>query len=346
MYKNDAIASLKQYNKLDEVDVEPGDVLIFKVFPGWAFGKIELGITWGQKLLHKKSADEKFGIKLRGSSSSEHAAIGLENDTVAEACAEVHEVHEIENNPAIVFKCKNKELAKGAVAVSKALCRIEVDTRPKGRTIQNGYYDMDGAKKSLFKQREFKSTTNQFIEEIVDFVYGTSDTIPNMFCSQLAVAAYEGASVAMYGKTCFGSDPRGVTPKYLEHLLNTNGNFYLAGKLKIPPLLLHTHKVIKKYEHAKKWKQSEASKELSEALEAAWSLQGDERGTGYGLLLDIYETYFGLNVKPEYRDDMLELSDEYLDQCPAMKAMRMKPKRSGRLYKMVFKEIAPLKYFL
>ncbi|QGM36440.1 hypothetical protein [Vibrio sp. THAF191d] len=42
MYKNDAIASLKQYNKLDEVEVEPGDILIFKVFPGWAFGQIEL----------------------------------------------------------------------------------------------------------------------------------------------------------------------------------------------------------------------------------------------------------------------------------------------------------------
>ncbi|ANW26666.1 hypothetical protein [Vibrio coralliilyticus] len=345
MYKNDAIASLKQYNKLDEVEVEPGDVLIFKVFPGWAFGQVELGITWGQKLLHKKSADEKFGIKLQGSSTSEHAAIGLSNRLLAEAAAEVHDTDEIPNNAAIVFKCKNKELAKGAVAVTKALCRIDVDTRPKNRNILDGNYDMGGAIKSLSQERAFKSTTNQFIEDIISFVYGSSDVIPNMFCSQLAVAAYESASVALYGKTCFGSDPRGVTPKYLEHLLNTSGNFYLAGKLKIPALILHTHKVIKKYEHARKWKQSSESIELVEILEEAWSLQAQER-KGFGRLLHIYETYFGLNVKSEFRHEMLSLTPEYLEDYPAVKALHMKPKRNGRLYNMVFQEIAPLEYFM
>ncbi|NRF24018.1 hypothetical protein HRJ45_03640 [Vibrio coralliilyticus] len=345
MYKNDAIASLKQYNKLDEVEVEPGDILIFKVFPGWAFGQIELGITWGQKLLHKKSADEKFGIKLRGSSTSEHAAIGLSKDLLAEAAGEIHDTDDIPNNAAIVFKCKNKDLASGAVTVTKALCRMDVGTRPSNLTMLDGNYDMEGAKKSLFKERAFKSTTNQFIEDIISFVYGSSNVIPNMFCSQLAVAAYESASVALYGKTCFGSDPRGVTPKYLEHILNTSGNFYLAGRLKIPPLILHTHKVIKKYEHARKWKQSPASIELVEVLEEAWSMQAEDR-EGYGILLHVYETYFGLNVKPEYRHEMRELTPDELNALPAIKALRMKPKRNGRLYNMVFQEIAPLEYFL
>ncbi|GLT16543.1 hypothetical protein GCM10007938_03190 [Vibrio zhanjiangensis] len=346
MSDSDVIASLRQYNNLKEVEVEPGDVIIVKIFPGWAHDKIASSITKAQKYFHWKSPDEKAGMKLQGAATSEHVAIGLSATVLAEAAAEIHGTDEIPTSAAVVYKCTDKELAKAAVTITKALCRLEVDARPKGLPAEGGRYDMLGAAKSLYSKRTFHASTNEYIEDILSFVYGGSNIIPDMFCSQLAVAAYESASVAIYGKTCFGSDPRGVTPRYMEHLLNTRGNFYLAGRIAVPPLLLHTDKVIHNYENARKWRQSADSVELHSLLYSSWCKQAEQRKQGVGELLYLYETYFGLNVKPEYRSEMKPMSNLLLNSYPAVKALQMKPKRSGRLYNMVFKEIAPLDYFM
>ncbi|MYM60504.1 hypothetical protein GTG28_14830 [Vibrio sp. OCN044] len=346
MFDNDVIASLRQYNRLQEVKVQPGDILIFKVFPGWAHDKIAASITKAQKYLHWKSPDEKAGIKLKGDAASEHIAIGLSSSKLAEAAGEIHDDDDIPNTAAVVYRCADKQLAEAAVTITKALCRITVDTRPKGLPVEGGHYDMVGAAKSLYTKRTFHATTNEYIEDVLSFVYGSTNLIPDMFCSQLAITAYEAASVAIYGKTCFGSDPRGVTPKHMEHLLNTRGNFHLAGRIPVPPLLMHTDKVIHAYNNARKWRQSADSIELKSLIYSSWCKQAERRKQGVGELLYLYETYFGLNVKPKFRHMMKPMSKELLISYPAIKALQMKPKKSGRLYNIVFKEIAPLDYFL
>ena len=338
MFNKKVISTQHQYDHLKEVTLQPGDVIIAKMFPGHASKPTEVLIPMMQdSFIHKKSLDEKAGMQLQGSATSEHAALAISKDEIAEASGEgvvrSMALTSKRKNGWVVFRCSDKVLANGASKIAAALCKHNVNTRDKDflykNNITGGKYDKIGSISSLLKKRNFNSGTNQYIQDILDFVYGISKRAPNMFCSELSASVYECASVAQYGKTCFGSDPRAVTPKYLEHLVNTSSLFNLVGKVPPSPLFSHTHMAAMKYQSALKFRQSKASKTL-----LACMLDLIKIGT-FGELLYFYEECFGFRVNPAYRD-----STE-----PFIISGNLRAKRSGRLYNIVFKEIGTMSYF-
>jgi hypothetical protein len=90
------VSNYRQYQTLSYVPtLEPGDLLIKKVFPETAKGAVEKGITFGQKLYRTDDVvkishgrfkrTETFTFKNQGSHTSEHAAIALGGGMIAEA---------------------------------------------------------------------------------------------------------------------------------------------------------------------------------------------------------------------------------------------------------------------
>lgn len=90
------ISTYKQYSSLSyATELKPGDILIKKVFPETAKGPVEKGITKGQKLFQKDEIikvsngtfkrSNTYIYQMQGSNTSEHAAVAISKDMLAEA---------------------------------------------------------------------------------------------------------------------------------------------------------------------------------------------------------------------------------------------------------------------
>jgi len=253
------VSTLREYRSVHALEgLQPGDILLKKVFPETAHGAVEKGITKGQKLFERPetvrvstgffSRDEKHAFAMKGSHTSEHAAIMLDHDTIAEAVGNGVITASIRNRLSeryLVYRCRRDDVRKAAIAVARGLSTPHENaltgTRREGT--RGGSYSIVGALASNlhgnagFQSRRVDNAvrlvggmlggatpstvpTNDYLQAILDFVHGVSSVRPDMFCSEFAMACYEAGSLGARGKTAFGTDPRAMSPMRMEDVLN------------------------------------------------------------------------------------------------------------------------------
>ena len=248
-----SIDNYQQFSSLATIPLgmmQPSDLLIKKIFPETVKHAIEKAITWAQHATKKDDvvkvdngflSREKHIFKNLGSSTSEHAAIVIANGNMAEAVGEgviTATLQSRAHERYIVYRCRNPQLSKAVVAVATALATNRPGT-------MGGGYDLPGAAKSSFRDPQFQSNslrnqltstpTEKFLNDILDYCHDVSNVRPNMFCSEFAVACYEAASVAAFGKTAFGSSPRAMSPMEMEYLINHRPDLMqLVGRFESP----------------------------------------------------------------------------------------------------------------
>ena len=240
------INTYQQYRALPRVTLQIGDILIKKVFSETCANAVEWGITAGQKLFAGDQtvktgglfSSEKFKIAYRGSHTSEHAAIAIATNEIAEAEGSGVITARIErriNERYCIYRCSNPALINAAVLMAKGLSiphhNVVLNQLKAGATT-GGKYSMFGALTSNFRRQTFnQGTTETYLTHIVDFVMGLRNDRPDMFCSEFAMTCYEAGAVATLGKTAFGTNPKGMSPMHLEDVLNSRGDIMtLVGK--------------------------------------------------------------------------------------------------------------------
>lgn len=299
------INTYEQYQALTLTALEPGDILLKKVFPETRKGAVEWGITQGQRLFSSNSkvktggifSREKFKVAFNGSNSTEHAAVAIAPGELAEAVGEgviTASVESRKHERYCVYRCSNAALRDAALVMAKGLSHAyhNVVTGDRGRTTTGGAYSIGGAIASNVRGRTFQQGgTEQYLTAIIDYVTGVRNNRPNMFCSEFAAAVYEAGSMAAFGKTAFGLNPRAMSPMVLEDALNNRPDIMrLVGKYDSENDVLFTA-VCKGLEHyGKKWhfnksRQSTAANQVLHNL----LLIGDN-----DYLLAALEAYLGL----------------------------------------------------
>lgn len=239
------ISTYEQYRNLHRVDrLEAGDLLLKKVFPETCKGAVEWGITTGEKLFSGDTntagifSSARFRITFNGSHTSEHAALAIAADELAEAVGEgviTASIRGRRDERYCIYRCRNTELKDAAVMIAKGLSNAYhhvVTGNPGIRNTTGGDYSIGGAIASNFRGKTFQpGSTNDYLTHIVDYVFGLRQDRPNMFCSEFAIACYEAGSVALSGKTAFGTNPRGMSPMVMEDVLNNHSDLMvLIGK--------------------------------------------------------------------------------------------------------------------
>lgn len=243
-----AVATYRQYQGLARVDsLQAGDILIKKVFPETAKNAVEKGITLGQRLFQKDevikistggvfSRSEKHSFPMLGSNTSEHAAIAIAPDVLAEAVGEgviTASIWGRMEERYIVYRCPVNEVRLAAINIATGLSNAYRNTvTGQSRSTTGGAYSLGGAIKSNFRATTFNQHgTNDYLQHIIDFVHGLRPDRPDMFCSEFAMACYEAGSVAARGKTAFGTNPKAMSPMQMEAVLNARPDMVkLLGK--------------------------------------------------------------------------------------------------------------------
>lgn len=246
---NKAINSYNEYRQLPKIDnLQPGDILIKKVFKETAKTTVEKIITSGQGLFKNKHSTlkidignffpEKHKVAFNGSQTSEHAAIVVGLDQIAEAVGEGVITAFLlgrREERYCVYRCKNHALVDATVTIAKGLASPYLNVIYNGKrpgTSTGGSYSISGALKSNFKKQTFqKGATADYLNHILDYVYGLRQDRPNMFCSEFVMACLESACVGLFGKTAFGTSPIGMSPMFMEDALNSRPDVVnLIGK--------------------------------------------------------------------------------------------------------------------
>lgn len=299
------INTYEEYQALNLVTLEPGDILLKKVFPETRKGAVEWGITQGQRMFSSNKtvktggifSREKFKVAFNGSNSTEHAAVAIAPGELAEAVGEgviTASVESRKHERYCVYRCSNTGLRDAALVMAKGLSHAyhNVVTGAKDRVTTGGAYSIGGALASNVRGRTFQQGgTNAYLTAIIDYVQGVRHDRPNMFCSEFAAAVYEAGSLAAFGKTAFGLNPRAMSPMVLEDALNNRPDIMtLVGKYdsENDPIFTAVCKGLEQY--GKKWhfnksKQSTAAKEVLHNL----LLIGDN-----DYLLAALEAYLGI----------------------------------------------------
>lgn len=157
------IRTLAEYQQLQHVELQPGDILLKKIFPGQNAGMVEKTITWGQSRFEKRTRidfgdGESADIDMLGSSSSEHAAMVLSPSSLAEAVGEgVVEtpIWRRITERYIVYRCTNKVLVEQAINVAKGLTNRRENALGGQRHVTGGAYNLKGAIQSNVRNKQF-----------------------------------------------------------------------------------------------------------------------------------------------------------------------------------------------
>ena len=200
------IHTYDDYKRLRKVaQLQPGDLLLKKVFNQTLKGLTEWVITKGQKLFSGDKeikvgsffSREKFRIAYLGHSSSEHAAVVIAPNEIAEAVGIgviTVSIQGRRNERYCVYRCSNHQLTDAAVEIAKGLSHAyhNVVTGSQDRVTTGGGYSIKGAIQSNFRNQTFQhDSTNQYLNDIIDYVNGVRSDRPTMFCSEFAMACYE-----------------------------------------------------------------------------------------------------------------------------------------------------------
>jgi hypothetical protein len=235
-------------------NLQPSDLLIKKVFPGSENGLIEKVITRMQRRYEKdeivsfngEDGWQEADVSFLGSATSEHAALVINNGNMAEAIgggvvaatlqSRAHEKY-------IVYRCLeqragfNQEVVRiaTAIAAGRTLYQPLSLVIPIPIPIMGGY-SLDGAILSSFRSRYYQQgQTEELLRHIIYFSEGRFGWAPNMFCSEFVIICYEVASLNLYGKTLFGTNPRGMSPMEMENIINSRPDkMMLVGRIENP----------------------------------------------------------------------------------------------------------------
>lgn len=298
------INTYQKYQALTLATLEPGDILLKKVFPETRKGAVEWGITQGQRMFSSNKqggifSREKFKVAFNGSNWTEHAAVAIAPGELAEAVGNgviTASVESRKHERYCVYRCSNADLRDSALMIAKGLSHVyhNVITGAKDRVTTGGKYSIGGALTSNMRGRLFQQGgTETYLMEIIDYVMGVRQNRPNMFCSEFAAAVYEAGSLATFGKTAFGLNPRAMSPMVLEDGLNNRPDImWLVGKYdsENDPLFTAVCKGLEHYE--KKWhfKKSKASTSAKEVLHNLLLIGDNE------YLLAALEAYLGIKA--------------------------------------------------
>ena len=219
------------YRKHPRIATSIGDILICQEFSNIdAEGKNidNLGIRTGQAM---------FSWMRKSTSNSEHASIVTTgwavNDPVGFVCdANVTEgkdgvaIRPWKPREAYVYRCNNAWLSAEASRVAQ-----NIAAKIRGK---NGFYDLKKAVKSVFKFKYVDKYTIKYINNCYYYVYGESRdrTFPGMFCSEFAVLCYILALRRLgISPGNLNVDPRAISVKALQSLLERNASFSRAGRV-------------------------------------------------------------------------------------------------------------------
>jgi hypothetical protein len=216
---------------------EPGDVFITKYY------------AWASKTMNiRKIGMAVLSHHRQSSAASAHAGMFVQDNKLLHIVGYVEiegvDVSDFSQYPNVVWRCKDKNLAKLATQTALRLCGCQglsglsgggpvtqsIDSRPNFR---GPVFDETNAVKAVFRNRYVTAGVKDYLIELEsklrDSPTGGTVDVPDLFCAELVVAAYEIASRAC-GTPAFGVDPRSVDPKFLESLLNQSDQFELIGR--------------------------------------------------------------------------------------------------------------------
>ena len=207
----------ESYRSLPRVDVlQPGDILLKKVYPDFNMGAVEAAITWGQSKFsansninskgvysrHRFMAEAFLSAQAQGGRYAEHAAVAISQNVLAEAVGEGVVCTPIEHRMSeryVVWRCKDFDLIKEVVRIASSLAGVNDDERI-GYNIATVFKGDGGALNSNWRDSRFTEETLAYLQAIRDFADAKDVTegmvinIPSMFCSEFVIACYQAAS--------------------------------------------------------------------------------------------------------------------------------------------------------
>jgi hypothetical protein len=130
--------------------------------------------------------------------------------------------------PAYIYRCNSVKLRNEASRISQVIA-----TRVGTGAQSGGRYDAGGATRCLWKMKYVDAESTAFVDRCYDFAYhnGAKKLFPGMFCSEFVVVCY---MVAARHERCdldnLNVDPRAISPKALQSLLERNGHFTRVGR--------------------------------------------------------------------------------------------------------------------
>jgi hypothetical protein len=219
-----------------------GDIAICQEFSNYEQGQKSRGKDIDNLAIRMGQAIGSWMIK--SSSNSEHAAIVTrgwnEGDHKGQICdANVGDTSDgrrfrgvaVRNwrpRPAYIYRCNVTALRNEASRIAKVIA-----TRVSSGAKSGGRYDWDGAKKCVLKFKYVDAESAVFVDKCYDFAYNydANKTLPGMFCSEFVVVCYMVA--AKHEHSDLGNldvDPRAISPKALQSLLERNGSFSRVGR--------------------------------------------------------------------------------------------------------------------
>lgn len=258
MAKIDTYSDFQELALLKMSNLQQGDILIKKAFPGMEHGAVEKIITSGQKMFDspekikidhgwfKKSATVKFGNF--GSPTAEHAAIIININGTNQLAESIEggvkrsKMGDVSHERYVVWRCVPSERLLASYAADIAIRMTNLGTVDKLEIRGgDGGYSISGAAKSNFKSPYYQqdnlknriatTTTERYLQRIIDYCYDDKGTRPNVFCSEFVMACYEAGSYHYLNKTAFGSNPVAMSPLSMENILNYSEKVEIVGRI-------------------------------------------------------------------------------------------------------------------
>ncbi len=228
------IKTVDQFNELASLPhLQEGDILIKKIFPGTG-GTVEKAIVFAQgrfqkdEEIHSEGATElgRHNFPLMGSKTSEHAAVAVGKDRIAEADGHGVQAKDLgdvaEGTQYVIFRPRNAEIAREIRKVASKLAE------GGDRKIK---YSILGAMASSYRSAINNRRAQIEVESGLRHANGGRVDKRSMFCSEFAAMCVEVASLKNHDKMALGVNPQAVSPMVLEHLLNQRPDlFAVAGR--------------------------------------------------------------------------------------------------------------------
>jgi hypothetical protein len=227
--KYDTFAKIDKSNLKKSNALQPGDILVKKVFDVLKGTAIEGMIVAGQKLFAKGT----------GSATSEHFAMMLtstdliESDEDGVVCNKITG-GDLAKTRYIVYRCRNSKIRDQAVLFGYQFMGYKRADALPGK-IKPGKYSWKAGFASLRaeplvnKSNDVKNNT--LVYDFMQFCDGKSSTRPDFFCSMFVAVCYEAAAARLQDAHYFlGLNAHGATPKAYEGILLANADkFTFAG---------------------------------------------------------------------------------------------------------------------
>ena len=252
MPRIDTYKQFKALPLLQLANLNPGDILVKKVFPDMERHGIEKVIT---KMQGKFDKPEKISIDrgwLRkneeikfenfGSPSAEHAAIIIRiNGEIKLAESQAGgvtrtDVNNVSHERYVVWRCHQQyqNIRNAAADVAERMTGV-----PTGNF--DGGYGYLGAATSSYRNTSYQHNnftnnivtkdTESYLKQIIDFCYEARGARPNLFCSEFVMACYEAGSYRITENTAFGTNPKAMSPMYMENVLNYSEKVEIIGRV-------------------------------------------------------------------------------------------------------------------